>query len=140
MPERVRSYRDLIVWQKSVILVTDSYRAIARLPKSEELALAGQMRRAAVSIPANIAEGHGRPSTRDFLRFVNIAAGSLRELETYLIICSQLTYIEEHQILPLLRQGDEIGRMLRALRRALTERQCENDRGGTGARPSTPSS
>ena len=78
----MRSYRDLIVWQKSVTLVTDVYRLTARLPRSEEFALAAQMRRAAVPIAANIAEGHGRPSTRDYLRFINMAAGSVRELET----------------------------------------------------------
>ena len=139
MSERVRSYRDLIVWQKSVALVTDVYATISRLPRVEELALSAQVRRAAVSIPANIAEGHGRPSTRDYLRFINIAAGSLRELETYLVIAHRLSYVQERQALTLLAQTDEIGRMLRALHRKLQQRNSLSLE-GTGQRPPPPGS
>lgn len=78
----IQSYRDLDVWKKSVALVTDVYQATALFPKEEVYGLTSQIRRSAVSIPSNIAEGRGKRGTRDFVRFLNIAYGSLCELET----------------------------------------------------------
>ena len=77
------SYQDLIVWQKSMQLVKEVYTLVKTLPKEEQFALSDQMRRAVVSIPSNIAEGYGRNSTNDYIRFLNIARGSKYELDEY---------------------------------------------------------
>jgi four helix bundle protein len=82
----ISSYRDLHVWQRGMDLVVESYRLTEKLPKAELYGLVSQIRRAAVSIPANIAEGHGRYHTREFLRHLSISKGSLRELETELLV------------------------------------------------------
>ena len=78
----IRTYRDLIVWQKSMALVTDVYRVTRVFPKNEQYGLTSQLRRCAVSIPSNIAEGYGRRASNDYLRFLSIANGSLFELQT----------------------------------------------------------
>jgi four helix bundle protein len=100
-------------------LVEEIYRLTQSFPKKEVYALSSQMQRAAVSIPANIAEGHARDSTREFLRYVSIALGSLAELETYLILVRRLSYLEERDISATLSAADELGRMLRGLQKAL---------------------
>lgn len=89
----VRSYRDLLAWQKAVMLVELVYRMSARLPVDERFGLTSQLRRAAVSILSNIAEGHGRESTKEFTRFISIARGSLAELETQLEIALRLNMV-----------------------------------------------
>lgn len=90
----MQSFKELIIWQKSMELVEEVYRIIRLLPPEEKFALADQIKRSAVSIPSNIAEGKGRNSDREFLRFLNIANGSAYELETQLIICQRLGYIK----------------------------------------------
>lgn len=90
----VRSYRDLDVWEKSIELVKDIYVLVKTLPKEETYALSDQMRRSAVSIPSNIAEGSGRNGTKEYLQFLYIALGSLCELETQIIISKEIGYIE----------------------------------------------
>ncbi len=87
------NYKELIVWQKSMSLVTEIYQLVKFLPKEETYALSDQMRRAAVSIPSNIAEGQARNSTREFVNFLSIARGSKAELETQLMICVRLKYL-----------------------------------------------
>ena len=109
------SYRGLIVWQKSMALVEEIYRLVKFLPREELYALSDQMRRAAVSIPSNIAEGHERDSLKEYLRFLYIAQGSRAELETQLELCMKLGYFSEDQIRLLLSLSDEISRMLRKL-------------------------
>ena len=89
---KIQSYKDLIVWQKSIQLVKDVYILTAAFPQSEIYGITSQMRRAAVSIPSNIAEGYGRRSTKDYLRFYLIAYGSALELETQLIISKELGF------------------------------------------------
>lgn len=89
----VRSYRDLDVWKKSIELVKDVYILVKSLPKEEIYALSDQMRRSAVSIPSNIAEGSGRNGTKEYLQFLYIALGSLCELETQIIISKEIGYI-----------------------------------------------
>lgn len=89
----VLSYRDLVVWQKAMALVEWAYRLTATLPKSEEFGLKTQIRRAAISIPSNIAEGHSRGSPREFLHFLHIAMGSLSELETHIELAMRLSYL-----------------------------------------------
>jgi len=122
-PGKIQSYRDLVVWRRAVDLVADTYRLTARLPARETYGLSSQMQRAATSVPANIAEGHGRRSTGEFLHHLSIANGSLKELETHLIVAVRLGYVQQEEIEPLLRESDEIGRMLTALMRSLRDRR-----------------
>ena len=114
-----KSYQDLQVWQVGMDLVEQIYRLTHSFPQKELYALSNQMQRAAVSIPANIAEGHARDSTREFLRYVSIALGSLAELETYLILARRLSYLEESDISTTHSTANELGRMLRGLQKAL---------------------
>lgn len=88
----MQSFKEMLVWQKSMDLVEEVYRIIKLLPSDERYALIDQIKRSSVSIPSNIAEGRGRNSDREFLRFLNIANGSAYELETQLIICQRLGY------------------------------------------------
>jgi four helix bundle protein len=115
----VRSYRDLQVWQRGIDTVVDVYRATNAFPKHELYGLTSQVQRAAVSIPANIAEGHERDSTREFLRFVSIAQGSRAELETHLIVAQRLGYLTPEVTTRMLQDLDETGKMLRALQKSL---------------------
>ncbi|WP_373083428.1 four helix bundle protein [Zhongshania sp.] len=112
-----RKYQKLLVWQEAMDLVVGVYRITERLPASERFGLCQQLRRAAVSIPSNIAEGAGRHSDKDFIRFLNIANGSLLEVETQLLIALQLKYIEE--INELQNSIDKIFAMLSSLKRKL---------------------
>jgi four helix bundle protein len=115
----VNNYRDLKVWQMAMKLTEDIYRATESFPSRETYALANQLQRAAVSIPSNIAEGHARSSTKDYLRFVSISQGSLAEAETQLELAHRLGYIPQAELLCLLEQTNEVGRMLHGLRSAL---------------------
>ena len=117
----VRGYRDLKVWQMAMDLAQLVYSATATFPTSEVFGLASQLQRAAVSVPSNIAEGHARESTKDFLRFISIAQGSLAELETQLLLARRLEYLDESKLLSLTAQTNEIGRMLRGLQRSLKQ-------------------
>jgi four helix bundle protein len=116
----------LIVWQKTIVLVEEVYRATNSFPKTEIYALTNQIRRAAVSIPSNIAEGQGRSSTREFLHFLSVAQGSLMELETQIIIAQQLGYLEKSQEACLLDHSAEVSRMLSGLRSSLNKKLTTN--------------
>ena len=118
----ISSYRDLKVWQKGMDLVIESYQLTEKLPRPELYGLVSQIRRAAVSIPANIAEGHGRYHTREFLRHLSIAKGSLMELETEVIAAGRLSYVAESDVQNALRATAELGRMLAGLTRSLRAR------------------
>ena len=115
----ISSYRDLQVWQRGMDLVVESYRLTEKLPNAELYGLVSQIRRAAVSIPANIAEGHGRYHTREFLRHLSIAKGSLMELETHLWLLPRLSYLKSSELGNELRTTDEIGKMLSGLSKSL---------------------
>lgn len=91
----IRSYKDLLVWEKGILIVKQTYKLTNLLPDNEKFGLTSQLRRAAVSIPSNIAEGYGRDYTRNYSQFLKIARGSLMELETQLIICKELEYLTE---------------------------------------------
>jgi four helix bundle protein len=119
----IRSYRDLLVWQKAMELVTALYQATSSFPKHELYGLVSQAQRAAISIPANIAEGHDRDSTKEYLRHLAIAVGSLAELETLITIGLRLHYLDaaKHDALQL--DCRSLGRMLRNLQRALRARR-----------------
>jgi four helix bundle protein len=119
MANEVRSYKDLVAWQKSMDLVTAVYRASQGFPKEEIFGLVSQIRRAAVSVPSNIAEGHARTSKKEFQYFLSNARGSLAELETQLTIAHQLAYIDETGINQLLDRLGEVGRILNGLLAAL---------------------
>ncbi|HBR94265.1 MAG TPA: four helix bundle protein [Opitutae bacterium] len=112
---KVNSYKDLIVWQKAMLLVTEVYRVTKRIPKEELYGLTNQVRRAAVSIPSNIAEGQARKGTAEFKNFLSIARGSLAEVETQLLIARNLQYLSESELKPLLELHAEIGKMLNSL-------------------------
>lgn len=116
---RVASHRDLLVWQKAMDLVTASYRLTSKFPKTETYGLASQLQRAAVSIPANIAEGKGRATTGAYLQHLSIAAGSLAELDTHLGVALRLGYVDQREITGITEQLEEVGRMLTGLRKSL---------------------
>ncbi|WP_332659876.1 four helix bundle protein [Brevundimonas sp.] len=116
----VRSYRDLTVWKKGMALAAAVYQLTRKFPKHEEYRISGQMIRAATSVPANIAEGHGRGTRRDYAHFVSIAKGSLAELETFLLLAIDLDLAPRGELGPVLAQAEEVGRMLTALRASLT--------------------
>ena len=106
------SYKELIVWQKAVDLVIETYKLCRILPKEETYGLSDQMRRAAVSIPSNIAEGQARKNKKEFIHFLYIAKGSLAELLTQLEICIRLGYISRDQAAAAEGSSEEIGRMI----------------------------
>jgi four helix bundle protein len=115
----VNSYRDLKVWQKAMDLVIECYRLTQQFPKTETYGLSNQLQRAAVSVPANIAEGHGRESLKEYLYYLSIANGSLMELETHLLIAQRLNYLSEAEIQGALNIASEVGKMLSSLSRSL---------------------
>jgi four helix bundle protein len=115
MPNKVNSYRDLLVWKKALELTIAIYRATRSFPNEEKFGLSSQMQRAGVSVPSNIAEGQGRNSQKDFIRFLNIARGSLAELDTQTIIAKELGYLQNEQVNELSERIDELQRMLYSL-------------------------
>jgi four helix bundle protein len=115
MANEGRSYKDLVAWQKSMDLATAVYRASQGFPQEEIFGLVSQTRRAAVSVPSNIAEGHARTSKKEFQYFLSNARGSLAELETQLTIAHQLAYIDETGINQLLDRLGEVGRIVNGL-------------------------
>jgi four helix bundle protein len=116
----VRHYSDLIAWQKAMDLVVRVYEATESFPPKERYGLTNQLRRASVSVPSNIAERQGRRTTRDFLRCLSIASGSLQELETQLIIASRLNYLEERFRPGLFESTKEVARLINGLTRSLS--------------------
>ena len=111
----MKGFRQLAVWNKSIDLVEEVYHLAKLLPDAERFSLADQLRRASVSIPSNIAEGHGRSTTKEYLRFLSIAQGSKNELETQLYICVRLGYLNETQISKAVSLCDEIGKMISSI-------------------------
>ena len=118
-PQIVASYRELLVWQKAMALVSSVYKLTGTFPNSERFGLTPQIQRSAVSIPSNIAEGQGRLATKEFRQFLGIARGSLKELETQLLISIDLGYTSQEGAEVCLDLADEIGRMLNSLIKAL---------------------
>ena len=111
----IKSYQDLIVWQKSMDLVVVCYRIAQSFPKEEIFGLASQLKRSVVSIPANIAEGHGRLTRGEYINFLGIAQGSLRETETHLLIAKRLNFSQDEQLESAVSLVNEIGKMLTIL-------------------------
>jgi four helix bundle protein len=120
---QITSYRDLKVWQFAIDLAEHVYAVTRDFPRDELYGLTTQMRRAAVSVAANIAEGHGRETTGVFIQFLRVAQGSVKELETHLIIAQRLDLASANDAERLLAHCDELGRMVRGLIRSLQEKQ-----------------
>ena len=126
MPDvSINSFEDLEVWQMAMTLAEECYRLTARFPKEEVYGLTSQMRRASVSIPSNIAEGHGRESTGSFIQHLRIAQGSLKELQTQLLLSTRLGLASKSDLEPLLTKCERIGKMTRSLIRKLQSRKDE---------------
>ena len=114
-----RNYTDLIAWQKATDLVEATYRATVTLPPDERYGLSAQMRRAAVSIPSNIAEGQGRRTDGEFLNQLSVAHGSVRELETHVMLAKRLQFFEMDVVNELLHRLSEVGRLVTGLSQSL---------------------
>ncbi len=115
----VKNYRDLLVWQKSMTLVTNVYKLIENLPSEEKYGLQSQIKRSAISIPSNIAEGHSRWYKKEFLHHLSISYGSLAELETQLLIAAELRFIKQDEFQFIFEKTTEIGKMINGLRKKL---------------------
>ena len=131
---KIRGFRDLEVWQKAVALTIECYRVTDRLPGTERYGLASQIQRAAVSVAANIAEGHGRRGLGEYLHHLGIARASLMEFETHLFIVHRLGFIRSAHVDEIVASADQIGRMLSGLMRSLEARR---EKGTKQCAPST---
>jgi four helix bundle protein len=115
-----KHYKDLLVWQKGMVLAKLVYQLTQKFPREEQYGLISQLRRAAVSVPSNIAEGQARRGTNEFLQFLSIAEGSLAELETQLLLSVELAYCKQADVEPPLKEVDEMQKMIVALKRKLS--------------------
>lgn len=118
---KVSSYQELEVWKKAIKLVTEIYKETQNFPKEEIYALTSQIRKAAISVPANIAEGWGRNMTKEYIQFLRISRGSLIELETHLIISNNLNYITNQSLEIILKRTQEVNKMLNAMINSLSQ-------------------
>lgn len=121
----MKGYRDLIVWQKSVDFVRQIYQLTSRFPEDEKFGLSLQLRRAAISIPSNIAEGQSRKSRKEFVRFLLMARGSVSEIDTQLFISQSLNYINSSDSVSAVQNTQEIGKMINGLIRSLQSESSE---------------
>jgi four helix bundle protein len=121
MQKKTQNYKDLIVWQKGIALAKAIYQLTSKFPGEEKFGLVSQMRRAAVSIPSNIAEGQARHTTGEFIQFISHAEGSTAELETQLILSVELGFVAKDSAKTHFSLLDEIRRMLNSLRRKLSD-------------------
>ena len=119
----VRSYRDLIVWQKAMALAALCYSKTRSFPRTEAFGMTAQIRRAAASIPANIAEGNGREHTGSYIQSLRISQGSLKELETHVLLAQMVELRDRADADQILETSEEVGKLLRALIRSLQNRQ-----------------
>ena len=115
----IKSYRELEVWQKSMDLALECYQMTNKFPKSETYGISSQLQRAAISVPANIAEGRSRRHTKEFIQHLSIAYGSLAEVETYVLFAGRLNYITKDQLDRFMLKTAEIGRMINGLQKSL---------------------
>ena len=120
---RRRNHKDLILWQKAMALAGEVHKLTNTLPRHELFGLSSQIRRSAVSIPSNIAEGAARRSTREFINFLHIARGSFAELETQLQLACEIGYLTDSELAPALGRLDEVGRLLNAVITGLRRRE-----------------
>ena len=120
--ERRTSHKDLVLWKKSVDLAVDVYRIAQCLPHHERFGLGAQLRRAAVSVPSNVAEGAARRTTREFISFLYIARGSLAELETQVLLARRMHLVDDASAIAIAPKVEEVGRLLNAVIRGLRRR------------------
>jgi four helix bundle protein len=123
MDGSVRSYRDLLVWKEGMELAAICYEVTKTFPREEMYGMTSQIRRAAAAVPANIAEGQGRENSREFIRFLRIAQGSLKEVETHLLLASKVGVASEESTAPILERRETLGKMIRALIRAIQRKR-----------------
>jgi four helix bundle protein len=119
---KIESYRDLLVWRKGIDLVKSVYQITQTFPQDERFGLTSQIRRAAVSVPSNIAEGQARFTTREFIHFISHAEGSIAEVDTQLVIALELDFCKAPKVKPAFDAIVELQKMLNSLRRKLQER------------------
>jgi four helix bundle protein len=124
----VRSYRDLWVWKEGMELAEMCYRLTRAFPREEVFGMTSQVRRAATAIPDNIAEGYGRENSGEYVQFLRIAQGSLKELETHLILASRVGLASNEDTASILEKCETVGKMLRALIRSIQKRQKTKSR------------
>ena len=120
----VRSYRDLVVWQKAMALAALCYARTRSFPRSEMFGLTAQIRRAAASIPANIAEGNGRENTGSYIQSLRVSQGSLKELETHVLLAQTVELMDMADAEEILEMSEQVGKLLRSLIRALQNRDA----------------
>jgi four helix bundle protein len=118
----IKSYRDLLVWQRAMDLTAQCYRIAELFPATEQYGLSSQMRRSAVSVPANVAEGQGRRHIREYLQHLSVARGSLMEVETHLLLAAKLGFVKADETATALSLSDETSRMLSGLAQKLRSR------------------
>ena len=123
MKTKPQNYKDLVVWQKGIALAKIVYGLTQNFPSAEKFGLVSQMRRAAVSIPSNLAEGQARHTTGEFVQFISHAEGSVAELDTQLILSNELRFCDHGSTAPVFALTDELRRMLNVRRRKLVARQ-----------------
>jgi four helix bundle protein len=121
--QKRRDYRDLVLWQRAIEMAAEVHRTTLKMPRHEMFGMAAQIRRAAVSVPSNIAEGSGRRTTREFIAFLHIARGSLSELRTQLFLAERVGYLTSADVSTAEKLADEVGRLLNAVIRGLRRRQ-----------------
>ena len=122
MESKISTYKDLIVWQKSIQLVTDIYSITKTFPSDERYGIVSQINRAVISIPANIAEGWGRELSKNYLQFLRISRGSLMEVETIVLISKNLNYINEKDFREISKKIDEVGKILQGLIKSIQQK------------------
>jgi four helix bundle protein len=127
MTKQIKSYKDLLVWQKSMALVINTYKVVALFPKEEIFGLTSQIKRCVVSIPSNIAEGWGRGTDKHFIQFLTISRGSLAEYETQIEIALKLGMLNNEVYERLNADGNEIGRMVNGLIKSIKIKETEKD-------------
>jgi four helix bundle protein len=135
MPPAIRSYRDLLVWQRGIDLAIECHRVADALPPVQRFGLGTQIRRAAGSVPANVAEGYGRLHRGEYLHHLSIANGSLKELETHLIVAERLGYLPRSRAAALDRLCWRTGRLLERLITALRDSPTRSPPGSPAATP-----
>ncbi|CAN5213983.1 four helix bundle protein [soil metagenome] len=126
---KLKGYKDLIVWQKSLQLVVDTYMVVGKFPKEELYSLTSQLKRCSVSVPSNIAEGWARGTDKQFVQFLNVARCSLAELETQIEIAKLLNFINAEDYKKITTSTDEIGRMINSLVKVVKQRNKVNTKG-----------
>jgi four helix bundle protein len=120
----INSYRDLKVWQEAMLLAEQAYHLTNSFPREEMYGMTAQVRRAAASVAANIAEGHGRENSGSFVQFLRMSQGSLKELETHLLLGCRVGLCVETDINPLMRRTSDLGKMLRSLIRSIQRKDA----------------